>query len=374
MDGLNPDQRLSAAGATNAPKPGALPLIDPRNWKEPAPARRWNVQDWVPRGVVTAVYGDGGMGKTLAAQQLLTSTALGADWCGLPATPGRALGIFCEDDENELHRRQEAINRAYGCSMADLADLRMVTRFGGDNAMVRYDAGSGSLTDFHGKVVEACAGWQPDLLVLDTAADLYPDNENDRGKVRWFVQHALGQIARSYNCGVVLLAHPSQSGLQSGTGAGGSTAWNNTVRSRLYLEREGGEMADPNARTLSRKKANYAGPETALRLVWRDGAFLREDAATGSAGIPWATIDAMFTEIDRAWRAGKSWSNAPQTRKDGRYFASWAKTALSVPEKQTTALIGKWIENGFIEIAEADAKLKKNGLRVVRRLAPDEGH
>ena len=66
---------------------------------KPVPERKWIVPDWVPYGVVTGLYGDGGLGKTLLAQQLQTSTALGRRWLGLPTdkvprTTGRAVFSF----------------------------------------------------------------------------------------------------------------------------------------------------------------------------------------------------------------------------------------------------------------------------------------
>ena len=59
----------------------------------------------------------------------------------------------------------------------------------------------------------------------------------------------------------MLLAHPSLTGMNTGTGTSGSTAWNNSVRSRLYLDRvrESGIEPDPDARVLRTMKSNY-GP------------------------------------------------------------------------------------------------------------------
>ena len=59
----------------------------------------------------------------------------------------------------------------------------------------------------------------------------------------------------------------------------GSTAWNNSVRSRLYFERmmdEGYEL-DPDLRRLTTKKSNYGktGNETIVR--WSEGAFIEEE-------------------------------------------------------------------------------------------------
>ena len=78
---------------------------------------------------------------------------------------------------------------------------------------------------------------------------MYPANENDRAKVRQFVGILRG-LALRQRCAVMLLGHPSLTGLNTGTGTSGSTAWNNSVRSRLYLERivRDGYEPDPDKR------------------------------------------------------------------------------------------------------------------------------
>src|SRR5262249_54953706 len=91
---------------------------------------------------------------------------------------------------------------------------------------------------------------------------------------------------------VILLAHPSLAGIASGSGLSGSTAWNNSVRSRLYLKvektKKGDEekdqedseterAADDNSvRVLETMKQNYAGLGAPVRLVWRNGLLLPE--------------------------------------------------------------------------------------------------
>lgn len=79
-------------------------IIDPRSWSgKPLPQREWLVENWIPMNHVTALYGDGGMGKTLIAQQLLTSVATGREWLGLKVKRLRSFGLLCEDHEDDLH-------------------------------------------------------------------------------------------------------------------------------------------------------------------------------------------------------------------------------------------------------------------------------
>jgi RecA-family ATPase len=114
-------------------------IIDPREWTAPAPLRQWLVQDWIPIGYATGLYGDGGLGKSLLLQQLLTSVATGLPWLGLNVRAGNAFGFMCEDDPAELHRRQEAINRQIGIIPQHLEMLRYTSRLGLDNILMTFD-------------------------------------------------------------------------------------------------------------------------------------------------------------------------------------------------------------------------------------------
>ena len=71
--------------------------------------REWTVEGWVPRGQVTLLYADGGVGKSQIILQLLTSVAKGESWFGLETSKGTVIYLGAEDDEDELHRRFEQI-------------------------------------------------------------------------------------------------------------------------------------------------------------------------------------------------------------------------------------------------------------------------
>lgn len=280
------------------------------------PPRRWVWDGWIPVGQTTALYGDGGVGKTLLAQQMLTATATGQPFLGQAVMPGRALGIFCEDDEDELQRRQDGINRMLGLGFRDLGELYLVSRVGHDNLLMTFDGrDSGVLTGFWHQLAEQVGRVKPTLLVIDTAADTFGGNENIRPQVRQYIQGALTRIATEHHCAVLLCAHPSAAGLSSGEGTGGSTAWSNSVRSRLYLNRD----PDTDRTTLTRKKANYAAAGEAVDLVWNDGAFIPYQSAQAS-DLPTVekTVERDFLAIlDELNERGTRVSNA----KNGGRFA-----------------------------------------------------
>ncbi len=96
-------------------------------------------------------------------------------------------------------------------------------------------------------------------MLIDSLHDVFSGNENFRPEARAFVQ-GMAKIATMINGAVVVLAHPSLSGLDRGIGTSGSTAWNNAVRSRLYLTLPDTPAIarDTEIRLLTTVKANYS--------------------------------------------------------------------------------------------------------------------
>src|SRR5450631_1520891 len=84
---------------------GKLSTFTPLTWHgRPTPRRQWCVEGFVPHASVTLLNGDGGLGKTLLAMQLQVAGALGLPWLGVQMDPIKSLGVYCEDDTDELHR------------------------------------------------------------------------------------------------------------------------------------------------------------------------------------------------------------------------------------------------------------------------------
>ena len=90
LDGLTAD-----AGTDDNDVGLAAKWIDPTTLADkPVPEREWLVLDWIPMQRVTGLYGAGGEGKTLLAQQLATSCSVGALWLGLRVRECNSLLIF----------------------------------------------------------------------------------------------------------------------------------------------------------------------------------------------------------------------------------------------------------------------------------------
>lgn len=244
----------------------------------PLTEREWAVNEWIPQHCVTGLYGDGGVGKSLLAMMLMTSVSTGADFLNLPTKQTKVFGYFCEDTEDELHRRQNSINEHYCLEFKNLTDIVWQSRVGMDNLLMTFKNGVGSPTEAYQTLRENVRDIGAQFVVVDTAADTFGGNENARPEVRQFI-NLLGQLALEISGAVILCAHPSRSGLADDSGSGGSTAWNNTLRSRLYLRKpklkEGEEETPENSviRELQKMKSNYSSIGDKLTLKWHHGAF-----------------------------------------------------------------------------------------------------
>lgn len=256
-----------------------LVYFDPTDWDgRPIPERQWLVRDRIPRDAVTLLTGDGAAGKTTIALQLATATALSHDWLGaVVETPGPVDFFTAEEDQDEIHRRLDAVLRSRGKSFCDLdGRLRVHCRpehdstFGAPNARGVIEP-----TRLYDELEADLKARRPVLFVVEALADIYAGNENDRTQVRQF-GGLLRRLAVGSGAAVLALGHPSLTGMSTGTGTSGSTHWNNSARSRLYFTGVKGDADEPlekDVRELVVMKANYGPSGEKIRVRWDRGVF-----------------------------------------------------------------------------------------------------
>ncbi|NBW17833.1 MAG: hypothetical protein EBR82_58630 [Caulobacteraceae bacterium] len=249
------------------------------------PATEHKIEAWVPERVVTLLSAHGGTGKSLLALSMAVALTTGQPFAELACKRSRVLLLSCEDDDLVLRHRLDQLLQDAGLTDEDL-DGQLVVYDMTDRDSVLYASGreGGHLTPQYEWLRQRIEHHRADVVIVDNASDVYADNENDRGRVRQFVR-ALTRLVRDRNGAVLLLAHVDKSTAR-GSAAGsesysGSTAWHNSVRSRLSMAEEDGHIV------VRHEKANY-GPRAAdVRLV-RSGAILRlvgEHAIDPAAGM-----------------------------------------------------------------------------------------
>lgn len=357
-NGEAPRPAQDNAGRFYAPRPN-LSAFTIAEWfeREPDPVR-FVVRDAIPRGMVTLLAGNGGAGKTLLAQQLLTGVAARALCFGLEVEPGSAVGVFGEDPAKILHARQLRICREFRISPDDLGDrLKPVSYLGADLVLWR----NGQPTDFLRELEDDLARIPSlSLVTLDSASLLFVGNENDRGEVSAFLG-ALNGMADRLNAAFLLLGHTSKSQTDDASRmASGSTAWVWQARSALQLK----ATAEGDV-TLSHMKANHSKKLDPIALRWTEHGVLA--LANGdAAGLPDKdTCRRILDAIRQAWASGKPWSTYTQAKKLGTYAAERIARQFEISPAVADRLLHEWLNNDVLSLETIDARNKKSGLKVV---------
>ena len=275
---------------------------------QPVPPREWHAKGLIPARNTTQLGGDGGTGKSLLAAQLAVATVVrGRSWLGCEVMHGPVVYLGAEDDLDEMHRRFADIARQQEIELDRLESLHICCLAGKNAVLVTAnDRGVIQPTDLWAEFRRLVISIKPKLVIYDTLADLFGGNENVRTQARQFVSMLRG-LALETASTALLLAHPSLSGMASGSGSSGSTTWSNSVRSRLYLDRvrksvrDGGAEfeLDPDAHVLRTMKSNYGPKGGEIRLRWHQGVFVLDDgpeAALAQAAKD-ARAEAVFLEL-----------------------------------------------------------------------------
>lgn len=353
------------------------PLIDPTGFEGlPVPERRWILPDMIPLGSVSMLGGAGGVGKSLLAMQLATSCATGRPFLGCEVTRCRVLGFHCEDDVDELHRRQEAINHEYKIEFAALGDLRWASRVADENVFMTFGFdGLGQSTALYEALRAAVVEFEVGLVIIDGLADVFAGNENDRGQARQFVS-LLARLSRDTGATVVLLAHPSLTGMSSGSGLSGSTAWNNSVRSRLYLDRpktDEGAIVDDGIRLLTMKKSNYGPADIEIRIRWQDGVFVALDEPTGiDRTISKRRDERKFLAgLAQLTAEGRTASPSPNAATYAPKVIARLPVADGLTRRQLEAAMERLFSAGVIRV-ETSGRPSRPQTRIVLVVAPED--
>lgn len=337
---------LAMEGPTHAPSLAYKPL----------PRREWAVEDLIPTKAVCLFSGDGGSGKSTLALQLACTTVLGKPWLGHQTRQGKVAYVSCEDDLAELHIRLAAICDGEGWDMADLDGLELFDRVGRESFILERGEGFGAPWDDTTYWV-SFSNWLrdfgPALVVLDSLYDFFSANQLDQSAARQFMGR-LNELAHDVACAILVLSHPSQSGMTSGEGSSGSVAFRNKARAMLYLEKTDKEdMTAPL--TLRAKKANRGPLASDLNVKWENGRFVvvRPDGSPSGFFGACARRDAeqaFLNCLDAATKQGRFVSPSKGANYAPKVFAGMAQGAgykvNDLNRAMEALLAAEKIENG----------------------------
>jgi len=289
------------ADAAEQTKPKPLAWLDMSTWdSEPVPERKWAIRDRVPLRQTGLLSGEGGAGKSILELTKNVAHVVAKDWLGSLPEPGPAVYLGAEDDKDEIHIRLAAIARHYGVTFKQLIDggLHVLCLLGQDATLCAASRGGKvETTELYRQIYEAAGDIKPKNISVDTLSRAFAGNEIDRSQVYGFASHmqALAMVADG---SVTVLSHPSLSGMASGSGISGSTAWHGAFRFRQYLTAPkcgDGEQPDNDLRELVFKKNQYGPLGESVVLRYQRGLFLPE------AGVSSLEKIAKETSADNAF-------------------------------------------------------------------------
>jgi RecA-family ATPase len=185
-------------------------------------------------------------------------------------------------------------------SFSDLTKggLHVLCKLGEDATLCAVGkSGKVETTAFYRQLYEAAGDIKPKNISIDTLSRAFAGSEIDRVQVYAFVMHmqALASVAGG---SVTVLGHPSLSGMASGSGISGSTAWHGAFRWRQYLTShrpDDGEQPDNDMRELRCMKNQYGRLGDPIALRYQNGLFVPEGAITDvDRAARAATVDEVF--------------------------------------------------------------------------------
>ncbi|WP_445191228.1 AAA family ATPase [Sphingomonas sp. Tas61C01] len=363
--------------------PVLLPMLDASTFGErQLPDRTWGLDGWEPWGSCILLTGIGAVGKSLMIQQRMTCSAAGLSFLGVDLRPGVSIYVSCEDDVDELHRRQAAINAALGITWERLRGRLFLISLKGKQGkeLCTFETdGRMRTTPMWESLRATVDNVGATHVALDNTAHFFTGDEIKRNHVAAFVG-LLDGYAEEIGGVVILLGHPNKSGDEFS----GSTAWENQVRARLFLtldKAEDGSVHDPDLRILRNSKPNYSRRGAELRFFWSEWAFRLEtdfepDTARERDGMLRASVEnERFLEcLAKATAEQRATSPAPSASNYAPRVFAKMPTARKMTIHGFEAAMERLLHLGTIRNGEVvyrrDNRAKVLGLGMASQSAP----
>ena len=240
--------------------------VQPMDWGElqhqtPEPPA-WRLEGWLPEGTVTLLAANGGVGKSNLSLQLGVALVHGQEFMGLQTKQSKVLVLSGEDEARTVHFRVGNICQEMQVPMQSLQGRMTVYDLTQHDCVLWRDGHPTSRMQW---LADEAVRTKAQVIVIDNASDVFADNENDRTAVRGFMR-ALNLIAHVTRAAVLLLAHVDKASVRMGAGSdtnstfSGSTAWNNSARSRWAMVRDGQTV------TIRHEKCNLGPLQDEIRV------------------------------------------------------------------------------------------------------------
>ncbi len=243
----------------------------------------WLWPPYIPKGKVTLLEGDPGVGKSWVSLAIATSVSLGKGLPGQePREPSNTLLASAEDGLGDTIRpRLDAMG----------ADVSRIVAI--DGALTLDDAGFALLEDYVSKV-------EPTLLIIDPlVAYLGTDVDIHRANETRAVMAKLAKLAETHGMAILAVRHLTKGGAAKPIYRGlGSIDFTAACRSVLLA---GCDPENPQNRGLVQIKSNLAPVGVSVGYELRDDGFFWTGESSLTTGDILATDSGEFTSaIDEA--------------------------------------------------------------------------
>jgi hypothetical protein len=218
---------------------------------------KWSWRGWIPRGKLTVLDGDPGLGKSLLTIDLAARVSVGApmpietERCGDP----RAVFLLSAEDDpaDTIRPRLEAAG-------ADLSRVHIVSVPNGEHHLPELPADISEIKRLVADHKVALVVIDPLMAYLEATVNAHRDQDVRR------VLAQLAAIGRQTGAAILLVRHLNK-GSGNGSSAlyrgGGSIGIVGAARSGLLVAKD---PSDPSARVLAVVKSNLAQSPQALRF------------------------------------------------------------------------------------------------------------
>lgn len=222
------------------------------------------IPGWLPANVATLFSAHGGAGKSFISLYVAICVAAGRDpfRVGQTIMRKRVIVYSAEDDLIALQGRLRRYLDFLCINPSELeGQLLILDATACDNVLFKSERDRCATTARFEWLAAKVQTYEAELVIFDNASDALDANENDRTAVRQFFS-ALRRLETT----ILLLSHvdaaSSMAKPRDAKGYSGSTAWNNSARSRWFLTR------DETGLTLTQPKVNYARAGSQVTFQW----------------------------------------------------------------------------------------------------------
>jgi RecA-family ATPase len=215
---------------------------------------------------------------------------------------------------------------------------------------------------------EQIGDYQVGLVFLDSVARLFGGNENDRHQVTQFVAW-LTWALQPTDAAICLLGHPAKA---TGSEFSGSTAWEASVRARLYFgfklpDQPDDELEpDTDQRWLAKRKTNYSTKDT-REVRWADGCMQPANAYDGPKKTD-RSLNYLADETLQVFRQLKRMGFDSGAAKGANYLPALAKRNNLL----NGSLTERDLKNGLAELLK-DGRLTQGIVGLYANRSPRKG-